>query len=122
MKTTGPLLALVMLSGLVVQPAEAQIVVTGARSTADCPPSRVAPDRGVNIRTPRRERNQYFAARPVYPPVPLGARASINFEPYTSKYYPTENENYPPFRRIPRSALDESTSDEPSTPSAGLRP
>jgi hypothetical protein len=99
----GLLLACAWLAGLLgpIRPAEAQIVVTGARATVARPaPTRVAPDRGVNIRSPRRERNPFYAARPVYPPTPLGARASINFEPYTSKYYPTENENYPPLRTL----------------------
>jgi hypothetical protein len=95
MTKNAPFLAVVLLAGLATS-AEAQIVVTGARSVVDCPPTRVAPDRGVNIRALRRERNPYFAARPVYPPAPLGARASINFAPYTSKYYPREDESYPP--------------------------
>lgn len=95
MRHPTQLLTLILLVGL-VSSTEAQIVVTGARSVADCPTDRVAPDRGVNLRKPRRERNPYFAARPVYPPVPRGTRASINFEPYTSKYYPTADEYYPP--------------------------
>jgi hypothetical protein len=90
---------LATLGGLVPS-AEAQIVVTGARGAAACPPVRVAPDRGANIRAPRRERNPYFVARPVYPPTPLGARASINFAPFTSKYYPDEIDSYPPLRTL----------------------
>jgi hypothetical protein len=91
--------------GLLASPAEAQIVVTGARSVADCPPSRVVPDRGASVSSPRRLRNRYFAARPVYPPAPQGARANVTFEPYTSKYFPTENSYYPPLPVVPSARI-----------------
>lgn len=111
MKRIGILIAFALLASPVVlaSQAEGQIVVTGARKpvkatatvVAAPPTCRPAPDRGANVRSVRRERNPYFAARPVYPSPPVGARASINFEPFTSKYYPTENENYPPQRVCP---------------------
>ena len=77
---------------LMAYPAEAQIIVTGERSVAKPAPVRIATDRGANIRSPRRERNRFFAARPVYPPVERGSAARINFEPFTNKYYPRASE------------------------------
>jgi hypothetical protein len=96
MNKLGPSLAIAILASSVVLagPAEGQIVVTGALSAGDCPPRRIVTDRGANVRSVRRERNRYFAARPVYPPVERGAAArGINFEPFTSKYYPRGNED-----------------------------
>jgi hypothetical protein len=79
---------------LIAGTAEAQMVVTGGRSSSPAPVRQLKPTE--TIRSPRRERNRYFVARPIYPPAERGARANITFEPYTAKYYPTENSYYPP--------------------------
>lgn len=80
-----------------------QMVVTGARTTSVSPPSPVMHGKTVvQDRIRRRERNPYFAARPVYPvPTNRGARANITFEPFTRWYYPNENSYYPPLTTDP---------------------
>jgi hypothetical protein len=98
MSKNGFLLAIMLLAGL-GSASEAQIVVPGGQVLADRP--RVVTDRGANIRSPRKERNRWFAARPVYPPVERGAAARINFAPFTNKYYPRGNEPGSPLTTPP---------------------
>jgi hypothetical protein len=94
--------AFAILAGL-VQPAEAQIKVVGARTVVGSPAVPVTHGQKVVVKTPRlrRERNPYFAARPNYAPANNGARANITFEPYTRWYYPNENSYYPPLDSYP---------------------
>ena len=81
--------------------AEAQMTVSGARVIGPASPELVVHGRKVVVKTPRSERNRYFAARPDYAPVDRGARANITFEPFTRWYYPNENSYYPPVRDYP---------------------
>ena len=83
--------------------------------------------RSVSIRPSRlrRERNPYFAARPIYPSVPNGSRANITLEPYTRWYYPNQNSYYPPVQPTLRSGRDETNRPEASHhrgPQARLAP
>ena len=68
-----------------------------------CAHAGVSGDRQI-VETPRirrRDRNPYFAARPVYPATPPGTRASITYEPFTRWYYPNEGSYYPPVNEGP---------------------
>jgi hypothetical protein len=77
--------------------AQAQISVSGGRTVVVKPAYPVQERAPVFLRRrPWRERNPYFVARPVYPPAPPGTRPSISLEPFTNKYYPTENSYSPP--------------------------
>jgi hypothetical protein len=88
---------------LPVAPSTGQMVVTGARTTTISPPSPVMHGKTVVVeRQRRRDRNPYFAARPVYPPpANRGARANITFEPFTRWYYPNERSYFPPLTTYP---------------------
>ena len=83
--------------------ARAQIPAQGGRTVIVTPAAPVVGEGPVVIKTRRRlrDRNPYFAARPVYPPAAPGARANITFEPFTRWYYPRENTYYPPVDRYP---------------------
>ncbi len=96
-------LAGVLLAGCDWSQSQAQIVVSGGRTIGLDPPSPYVTRSTTVIRRrrPWRERNPYYAARPVYPPAAPGARANVTFEPFTSKYYPTVNSYYPPVDPAP---------------------
>ena len=77
------------------------LTILGLTSSVFNPGCSQAPDLADSSRPRRRDRNPYFAARPVYPPAPPGARANVTFEPYTRWYYPSENTYYPPLDETP---------------------
>ena len=71
-----------------------RVIVTQGTSVIEAP-AVVVPSAPVVTTRPRRLRNRYFARRPVYAQPRPGARASVTFENFTSKYYPNENTYYP---------------------------
>ena len=104
MTRTWPALALAAIGFLQVElkSAQAQISVSGGLNGAVKPSApKVDEAQSLRRRRRRRDRNPYYVARPVYPPAPPGARANITLEPFTSKYYPTENSYYPPLPVVP---------------------
>jgi hypothetical protein len=95
-------LAVLGLSGLEFQTAQAQIQVQGAKTVVISPGSTVERQTlVVRKRRPWRDRNPYYVARPTYEPARPGERARITFAPFTSLYYPRENSYYPPLDAPP---------------------